>query len=79
MNKIVNNQCTNIKLWHSLFKIHNIYTLNSTPLLIEEPMVSIYIPADTDFEVILWLKGNLKIITITVILHRITLSEFYTE
>ncbi|MEK5278687.1 MULTISPECIES: S8 family serine peptidase [Paenibacillus] len=60
MNKIVNNQCTNIKLWHSLFKIHNIYTLNSTPLLIEEPMVSIYIPADTDFEVILWLKGQFK-------------------
>ncbi|MEK5415346.1 MULTISPECIES: S8 family serine peptidase [unclassified Paenibacillus] len=60
MNKIVYNQCNNIKLWHSVFKLHNIHTLNSNPLLIEEPMVSIYIPADTDFEVIIWLKGQFK-------------------
>ncbi|WP_342481446.1 S8 family serine peptidase [Paenibacillus sp. FSL L8-0340] len=60
MNRIVNKPCTNIKLWHSLFKLHNICTLNSSPMLIEEPMVSIYFPADTGFEVVLWLKAQFK-------------------
>lgn len=59
-NRIVNKQCNNIKLWHSLFKLNNINTLNSSPMLIEEPMVSIYIPADTGFEVTLWLKEQFK-------------------